>query len=131
EVVLADVDARRICESGNVGPVVDDELRAVRGRERDEFARGLQQLTRGASLVTVLQKADTGGEELLGTVRGGCLQQRLIQNHIQLGEDQAHGGHFPLVPKRRSMKCVSRRPEANSGSAKILRCRGMEVFMPS
>src|SRR5216684_2827258 len=47
------------------------------------------------------------------------------------GRTRRFNVYFPFVPSNLSMKWVLNFPAANSGSARIRRCKGIEVLMPS
>src|SRR5208283_3334842 len=63
------------------------------------------------------------------TVQAPELVQRLI-SHRAWASQGAWAAYFPLFSSF-SMKCVSRFPATKLGCARILRWRGMEVFIPS
>src|SRR5262249_34304557 len=82
---------------------------------------GLQQLARRSALVPVLEQTHARITQISCDFYFRNGEQRCVQNHVKWWQHQAHRGYFPLVPRSRSIKCVSIFPAANSGSVTIRR----------
>jgi hypothetical protein len=68
EILLAEMDAVGVTQSGEVGPVVDDDHGAERPRERHDRRRGVEQPRARGLLGPDLQETGAAVEERVGQV---------------------------------------------------------------